>query len=404
MTEPAARRLAKVVSVALPVIAAVAAITPGASASDRIYWGNYTGNSISFANLDGTGGGSLPTGAATVFGPMGLAIESVRGRIYWANWGLGPTGDGKTISSASLGGGRGRTLLIDPAFVNGPHGLAIDPVARKLYWPNTASNTISFANLNGDRARNLTTGTATVDGPRGVAIDPRARRIYWANWSGNRISFARLDGRGGGDLATGAATVDRPEGVALDPVGGRIFWSDFSSADKISYANLDGSGGGDLPIGATTVSEPHGIAIDPAARRIYWANSLANNLAWASIESGGGGILDTPGAPAVEPDQPILLEAPISRGRPVIRGRPRVGSILRCDPGRWLRDLPGSQLYRAPHRLFYRWTGGGRHGGGGHRSSLRASRPGIYRCQVAAANAAGRTVRTSRPRRVSARP
>jgi DNA-binding beta-propeller fold protein YncE len=398
--ERGAQRLSRLVSVALSVIAAISAIAPGASASDRIYWGNYTGNSISFANLDGTGGGTLPTGAATVFGPMGLAIDSARGRIYWANWGLGPTGDGKTISSASLSGGRARTLLIDPAFVNGPHGLAIDPVARRLYWPNTASNTISSANLNGGRARNLRTGAATVDGPRGVAIDPRRRRIYWANWSGNRISFARLDGRGGGDLATGAATVEGPEGVALDPVGQRIFWSNFSSADKISYANLDGSGGGDLSTGAATVSDPHGIAIDPIARRIYWPNSHANDLAWASLEGGGGGALATAGAPAVEPDQPILLEAPVSRGRPVIKGRSRVGSILRCEPDHWRPDLPGSQLYRAPHRLIYRWTRGGRRGDGGRKSSLRASRPGIYRCQVTARNAAGRTVRASRPRRV----
>jgi DNA-binding beta-propeller fold protein YncE len=404
VTKPAPRRLSKIVSAALPAIAAIAAIAPAASASNRIYWGNYTGNSISYASLDGTGGGTLSTGSATVFGPMGLAIDSARGRIYWANWGVGPTGDGKTISFASLSGSGGRTLLIDPAFVNGPHGLAIDPVARRLYWPNTATNTISYASLNGGRAGNLRTGNATVDSPRGVAIDPRRRRIYWANWSGNRISFARLDGSGGGDLATGAATVDRPEGVALDPVGGRIFWSDFSSADKISYANLDGSGGSDLSTGAATVSEPHGIAIDPAARRIYWPNSVANSLAWASLEGGGGGTLATPGAPAVEPDQPILLEAPVSRGRPVIKGGSRVGSLLRCEPGRWLRDLPGSQLYRAPRRLFYRWTGGGRHGNDGRTSSLRASRPGRYRCRVAARNAAGRTVRTSRPRKLSPRP
>jgi DNA-binding beta-propeller fold protein YncE len=398
MSDPSRRRLAGIVSALLAVGAALA---PTARAADRIYWSNYAANSISFANLNGSGGGALPTGAATVFGPMGLAIDSAKGRIYWANWGLGgpiEAGDGKSISFASLNGSGGRTVLIDPAFVNGPHGLAIDPVKRRLYWPNTATNTIASARLNGGGARNLRTGRATVNGPRGVAIDPRTRRIYWANWSGNRISFARLDGNGGSDLPTGAATVQQPEGVALDPVAQRIYWAGFSDAGGISQANLDGSGGGDLATGAATVNGPHGIAIDPVARRIYWANARQNSLAWASLDGGMGGDLGTPGAPAVEPDQPVLLKAPVSGGRPVIRRTWRRG--LRCAPGRWLGDLPGSALYRAPARLSYRWTRAARSRTVARGRLLGAARPGRYRCVVTARNAAGETVRGSASRKL----
>lgn len=391
------RRLAGLLSAT-----AVLALAAPASAADRIYWSNYAGNSIAYADLDGSEGGTVPTGSATVFGPMGLAIDSTTGRIYWANWGLGPTGDGKSISVASLSGRGGRTLLIDPAFVNGPHGLAIDPVKRRLYWPNTATNTIASARLSGGGARNLRTGSATVDGPRGLAIDPTKRRIYWANWSGNRISFARLDGTGGGDLATGAGTVFRPEGVALDPVAGRIYWAGYSSGGRISYANLNGTGGGDLATGGGTVSEPHGIAIDPVARRVYWPNSAADSLAWASITGGGfGGELHLGGAPTAEPNQPILLERPLSRRRPVIRGGSRPGSILRCAPGHWLGDLRASLLYRAPQRLTFRWTRGSRGDAVGRGRYLRASRPGTYRCEVTGRNAAGSSVGLSRPRKVS---
>jgi Lactonase, 7-bladed beta-propeller len=396
MSDHSRRRLAGILSA---LIAVGAALAPAARATDRIYWSNYAGNSISYANLDGSGGGALPTGAATVFGPMGLAIDSAKGRIYWANWGLGgptETGDGKSISFANLDGSGGRTLLIDPAFVNGPHGLAIDPVKRRLYWPNTATNTIASARLNGGGARNLQTGRATVDGPRGLAIDPRTRRIYWANWSGNRISFARLDGKGGSDLPTGAATVQNPEGVALDPVAKRIYWAGFSDAGGISEASLDGSGGGDLATGAATVGAPHGIAIDPVARRIYWANGNQNSLAWASLDGGMGWDLAAPGAPAVEPDQPVLLKAPASTRRPVIRMTRRRG--LRCGPGRWLGDLPASLLYRAPARLSYRWTTAARSRTVARGRDLGAGRPGRYRCLVTARNAAGTTLRGSAPR------
>jgi Low-density lipoprotein receptor repeat class B len=368
-----------------------------AAARDRIYWGNYNGNTISWANLDGSGGGALATGAATDFGPMGMAVDSARGRIYWANWGLGPNGDGKTISYANLDGSGGHTLLINPVLVNGPHGLAIDEKTGRLYWPNFATSTISWANLDGSGGGNLKTGAATVAGPRGVAIDPRKRRIYWANWSANRISWAKLNGKGGGNLATGAATVNQPEGVAIDPATDRIFWAAFGSADKISYANLDGSGGGDLPTGSATVNGPHGIAIDPATRRIYWPSSDANTISWAGLDGSVGGDLSTPGAPLTEPDQPLLLEAPKAVARPSIRrGR---GSRLRCR-SRWARDLPEALLYREPDRLRYRWTRNGALLHGVRHASLRADRPGRFRCWVTGRNAAGAATRASRVRRV----
>lgn len=379
------------------LIAVIAATAPAACAADRIYWSNYNANSLSYANLNGSGGRPLAIKAGTAVGPMGIAIDSAAGRIYWANWGLGPVGDGKSISWANLNGRGGGTLFINPAFVNGPHGLAIDATTGKLYWPNTATNRISYANLNGSGAGNLKTGVATVNGPRGVAIDPKAKRIYWANWSGNRISYAKLDGSGGADLATGLATVIQPEGVALDPATRRVYWSNFSSANKISFANLNGSGGGDLATGLAPVNMPHGVAIDPATRRVYWPNFTSNSISYASLGGGGGAELPTPGVPSSEPDQPLLLKRPSARRRPVIKGGSTPRSPLRCLRARWAPDLPGSHLYRAPQKLSYRWIRNGNLIAGARSSILRDAKGGKIKCRVTARNAAGRASQTSRP-------
>ena len=43
---------------------------------------------ISFANLDGSGGGDLDTTGATVNNPHGLALDPVDNTIYWANVGV----------------------------------------------------------------------------------------------------------------------------------------------------------------------------------------------------------------------------------------------------------------------------------------------------------------------------
>jgi hypothetical protein len=49
--------------------------------SDRVYWANDFGDKISFAKLDGTGGGDLSTGSATVSNPnFPVLLEAPQGR------------------------------------------------------------------------------------------------------------------------------------------------------------------------------------------------------------------------------------------------------------------------------------------------------------------------------------
>jgi DNA-binding beta-propeller fold protein YncE len=170
-------------------------------AAGKIYWPNFSGT-ISFARLDGTGGGDLDTTGATVDRPFGVTVDPAAGRIYWANFG------GNKISFARLDGtGGGGDLDTTGATVAGPTGVAIDSAAGRIYWTNFGGNKISFARLDGTGGGDLnTTGATAVQNPFGVAIDPAAGRIYWANSGNHTISFARLDGTGGGgDLNTTGA-------------------------------------------------------------------------------------------------------------------------------------------------------------------------------------------------------
>jgi DNA-binding beta-propeller fold protein YncE len=400
---------------ALSVIAALAlSAASAARAADRIYWSNDFGHSISWANLDGSGGGGLNTSGAFIHGPMGLAIDSAAGRIYWANWGNviedpgqpdNNHGTGTTISWANLDGSGGDTLPLNT--VSGPHGLAIDPVAGKIYWTNVNDNTIDYANLNGSGETALNTTNATVSQPRGLAIDPVTRRIYWANWqdgTGTTISYADLDGSGGGDLMTDGATVDGPEGVALDLGAGRIYWGNFTDdpiGQRIAYASLNGSGSpNDLDTTGATVDNAHGVAIDPIAGKIYWPNFYANVISWANLDGSGGGDLMTDGATLDAPNLPVLLETPEGTGAPVVSGGTRPGSTLSCTQGSWAPDLIASLLYRAPERFEYRWSRNGEDIAGATSGSYSADVPGDYRCRVIGSNPAGSASQTSDPQAV----
>jgi len=187
--------------------------------------------------------------------PHGLAIDPAAGRIYWAN-------DNNTISYANLDGSGGGQLDISGATPDSPYGAAIDPAGGRIYWANRGTNTISYTNLDGSGGGGeLDTSGATLNDPHGVVIDPAGGRVYAAN-VGNTISYANLDGSGGGgQLNLSGADEAGGVGLGIDPTTGRIYWGNLADW-QISYANLDGSGGGGiLNISGAGPNQPRFVAL-----------------------------------------------------------------------------------------------------------------------------------------------
>jgi DNA-binding beta-propeller fold protein YncE len=367
------------------------AVTASVRAAGRIYWSNLNSNSISYANLDGSGAVNLPIDPATLDGPMGLAIDSAAGKIYWANFGFVLRDSGTTIGVANLDGSDAHILPLPAGMVHAPHGLAIN--AGKLYWtnrdPGSGQSWIGVANLDGSGAAFFNAGAATVNGPRGLAIDQN--KLYWANWNGNSISFANLGGGGGGNLNAGGATVQGPEGVAFDRAG-RLFFSNFDETahpNRISYLRLDGSGGADLDTSPLTPDDPHGVAIDPPAGRIYWAEYDGGRISYANLSGGGGTVLNTAGVTPNGPELPVLLEPPAGAGGPQINGSGAPRAKLRCTQGSWGPDMLDTLLYRAPRSYSYSWIRQGKTVPGANTNTLKSKGVAEYRCRVAASNLVG---------------
>jgi hypothetical protein len=371
-----------------------------AGAADRVYWANAAGapvSKISFANLDGSGGGDLGTGGAPPdCCPFGTAIDAAGGRIYWGS------DDVNGVSFANLdGSGAGGDLNTSGATAGHALGVAIDPGGGRIYWANGTANKISYARLDGSGGGDLSTSGATVNGPRGVAIDPVGGRIYWVNGGNGKVSYANLDGSVGGDLdTTGAAAGSGLTGVAIDRAAGRIYWAN-DGANTISSAKLDGTGGGaNLNTTGATVNSPFGVAIDTVAGRIYWANYNMNKISFANLDGSGGNDLSTAGAGPDAPNFPVLLHAPRGAGAPEISGGSAPGSELACSHGSWTPDVLGSFLYRAPQTFAHQWSVDGADIAGATGSSHQASAPGEYRCRVTASNQAGSSSQTSGPHAV----
>jgi hypothetical protein len=144
-------------------VLAVVCMAPAALGAGQVYWGNVSGsNPISYANLDGSGGGNLTTTGAIPEAPWGVTIDGAAGKIYWVN-NDNDMGQTDGVSFANLDGSGGGNLAVTGATPNEAFGVAIDPTAGRIYWVNEGSITVavSFANLNGSGGGNLTTTGAT---------------------------------------------------------------------------------------------------------------------------------------------------------------------------------------------------------------------------------------------------
>lgn len=105
----------------------------------RIYWTNQSGGQpISYANLDGSGSGhDLVTTGASDSSPQGLVVDHADGLVYWANAGS------NKISYAHLNGSGGGDLTTTGATTSSPTGLAFDAVTRRLWWGNISGSVAS---------------------------------------------------------------------------------------------------------------------------------------------------------------------------------------------------------------------------------------------------------------------
>ena len=397
----------------LSVLCALAAalVAPSAQGADRIYWTSFNAGKVYWSNLDGSGGVHELNAAGATISPMGYgmggAIDPVQQRYYWAN-----QTDG-VINWAALDGSGGGVLPTGAGTVSGPIGVSVDPVGRRAYWANE-SGSIAYANLDGSGGQKLATPGASVSSPTGTTVFPASGRVYWTNWGflSYWISYAAIDGSGGQTLNITGATVDTPFGIAIDAAKQRLYWAN-DNPGIISVANLDGSNAADIDRRGLEMKGPYGIALDPEAGVAYTANFAGNNLTGLRVDGSGGATVPIVLPKESGPDFPVIYKDPKPLSSPTVKAqaapvpKPKgkakrkpaplpklVGSQLGCAAGAWRPDLVEARLYQAPTSVALAWTRDGAEVGP-VAGTLRAGQVGNFRCRATGANVAGAASATS---------
>jgi hypothetical protein len=209
-------------------------------------------------NLDGSGASVFAPAGAPVSEPEGIAVNPATRTVYWANTGS------NSISWANLDGGGGGVLNTSGVPLDNPCcRIAIDPVGGRVYWVNSTmgSSSIAYANADntgGGGTLNLT-GSSVSPGGEGIVVDPAAGRVYYLGAIGvtEALGYANINGSGGGDVA--GTTMKSSWGLAMDPSLGRLYWGNEGNGEvrtnAFGFINLTGSSGG-ISIATAPVANP----------------------------------------------------------------------------------------------------------------------------------------------------
>ena len=219
------------------------ALPAAAPAADQLFWADYNSGTVGRADL--TGANAATFGGLN--GPYGLAIDAAAGRVFVGEY------SGDRVSAANLDGSGLAPLYSDAAVIDASYGLSLDPVVGRLFWASddgAANNTLGAVRTDGIGGGVFLGGVPQFNDPVSPVVDPARNKIYWLNFGNGTIGYADLDtGANAGTITLSGPCTSAPianaYGMAVDPVAGRLVIGGYGTGSpqpaRAIVAALDGS-------------------------------------------------------------------------------------------------------------------------------------------------------------------
>jgi uncharacterized repeat protein (TIGR01451 family) len=177
-------------------------------------------------NLDGTGLTTIYTDASAPW-PTTLALDAASSRLYFTHGGVF---NGNAIKRINLNGS-GETVVVSNLV--GPTGLAINPLRGELYWSDGAGK-LMRAGLDGSNPQVIAADVYAFD----LTVDPYTDLIYYR--TRGPLAIYRIL-RSGGEPELVVKDGTGAHGPALDVSINKLYWIDGAVFANVRQANLDGS-------------------------------------------------------------------------------------------------------------------------------------------------------------------
>ncbi|UYV80529.1 NID1 [Cordylochernes scorpioides] len=213
---------------------------------------------------------------------LGLDVDCQDGRVYWTDMAH------RALRSARYNGSDSRfflhgvhvvqaMIIMMICDIQSPEDVAVDWVARNIFWTDSLSDTLSVTRLDNPLYSKILLSQDMND-PRGLAVHPGRGKIFWTDWSriNPRIESANMDGTERQVLAS--TEMGLPNMVAVDLMRDDICWTDAAmftylfaygvvGLNKIECMALDGSR---RRVVYTPAAYPFGLTI--VGSYVYWTD------------------------------------------------------------------------------------------------------------------------------------
>ncbi|XP_017268828.1 low-density lipoprotein receptor-related protein 8 [Kryptolebias marmoratus] len=166
-----------------------------------LYWTSPEKGSLNVALLDGSSRRQLIAGLEK---PSAVAVEPLRGFLFWAECGRTPV-----IERAGLDG-RDRMRLVT-SLIKQPVALSLDAPRQLLYWFDQGMRSISRVTLEGRHRKTVVESNGYLDRLFGLAVFEGF--LYWGDEITN--SICRANKHSGRNLHVLLSSVNSPGGVAI---------------------------------------------------------------------------------------------------------------------------------------------------------------------------------------------
>ncbi|KAL3854471.1 hypothetical protein ACJMK2_013739, partial [Sinanodonta woodiana] len=215
------------------------------------------------------------------FDVSGLDLDIERKYIYWTDTVVGKIYRAPIpVNPKFLGLPQDLELL-----VSRPENIAVDWVAKNIFWTDSVLKTVSVALDDGRYQKVLIKGN--LDYPLSIAVNPKLGLLYWTDASGRdpKIETSWMSGENRKVLVS--TRLGRPAGLTIDYwMNDRVFWCD-SKENLLESMNWDGSDR--VLVTSTGIYNP--VGIDVFESLIYWVSMETGQL--LTIDKFGRGINTT---------------------------------------------------------------------------------------------------------------
>ncbi|XP_023030772.1 low-density lipoprotein receptor-related protein 1 [Drosophila willistoni] len=177
-----------------------------------------------------------------------------------------------------------KTQTLHQAMLKNPDGLAVDWVAKNLYWCDKGLDTIEVSQLDGKYRKVLI--NENLREPRGIALDPYQRNIFWSDWGDSpHIGKAGMDGSNPRMIIRD--NLGWPNALTISFETQQLFWGD-AREDTISVSDLDGNHTRLLLARSINphINLHHIFAIAVWEDRIYWSDWETKSIEYCNKYNG----------------------------------------------------------------------------------------------------------------------